>query len=167
MEGSGPRRNPYKKKAIRACAQLQYQTSHVEWIILERGSLERHERNYWNVDHWNDTNGITGTWITGTTSLVRHALNYWNVGHWNDIIGATCMELLERGSLERRSWNDVTGTLHDLQGHRKKEQFLARVEWLPVTSRTHRRTDKCKISIMIYIYFSRTSRLNIRISKLF
>ena len=28
--------------------------------------------------------------------------------------------------------------------------FLARVEWLPVTSRSHSLTDKCKISIVIY-----------------
>ena len=36
----------------------------------------------------------------------------------------------------------------------EKKIFLARVEWLPVTSRSHRRTDitdKCKISIMIYV----------------
>ena len=34
----------------------------------------------------------------------------------------------------------------------EKEKFLAWVEWLPVTSRTHvthSLTDKCKISIMI------------------
>ena len=32
------------------------------------------------------------------------------------------------------------------------EMFLALVEWLPVTSRSHGRhiTDKCKISIMIW-----------------
>ena len=33
----------------------------------------------------------------------------------------------------------------------EKEMFLARVEWLPVTSHSHGQTDKCKISIMIYI----------------
>ena len=39
---------------------------------------------------------------------------------------------------------------------KRKKMFLARVEWLPVTSRSHRQTslthsltDKCKISIMI------------------
>ena len=35
----------------------------------------------------------------------------------------------------------------------EKENFLARVEWLPVTFRTHvthSLTDKCKISIMMY-----------------
>ena len=34
----------------------------------------------------------------------------------------------------------------------EKEMFLARVEWLPVTSRSHgqmSQTDKCKISIMM------------------
>ena len=36
---------------------------------------------------------------------------------------------------------------------KRKKMFLARVEWLPVTSRSHGQTDKCKISIMIiYIY---------------
>ena len=37
---------------------------------------------------------------------------------------------------------------------KRKKMFLARVEWLPVTSCSHvtdRLTDKCKISIMIYI----------------
>ena len=36
---------------------------------------------------------------------------------------------------------------------KRKKMFLARVVWLPVTSRSHRQTsltDKCKISIMIY-----------------
>ena len=36
----------------------------------------------------------------------------------------------------------------------ENEMFLARIEWLPVTSRSHTgtsRTDKCKISIMIAI----------------
>ena len=38
--------------------------------------------------------------------------------------------------------------------------FLARVEWLPVTSRTHvtslthSLTDKCKIRIMMYLVYS-------------
>ena len=32
----------------------------------------------------------------------------------------------------------------------EKENCLARVEWLLVTSRTHRQTDKCKISILIW-----------------
>ena len=34
---------------------------------------------------------------------------------------------------------------------KRKKMFLARVEWLPVTSRSHvtSQTDKCKISIMI------------------
>ena len=34
---------------------------------------------------------------------------------------------------------------------KRKEMFLARVEWLPVTSRSHGQTDKCKISIMIIL----------------
>ena len=34
--------------------------------------------------------------------------------------------------------------------------FLARVEWLPVTSRSHV-TDKCKISIRLYINFDDSS----------
>ena len=38
----------------------------------------------------------------------------------------------------------------------RKRSFLARVEWLLVTSRSHTRTDKCKISIMMFVgdYFS-------------
>ena len=36
---------------------------------------------------------------------------------------------------------------------KRKKMFLAPVEWLPVTSRSHvtSQTDKCKISIMIYL----------------
>ena len=40
---------------------------------------------------------------------------------------------------------------------KRKKMFLARVEWLPVTSRSHvtSQTDKSKISIMIeYLLFS-------------
>ena len=39
---------------------------------------------------------------------------------------------------------------------KRKKMFLARVEWLPVTSRYHTgtsRTDKCKISIMMIICY--------------
>ena len=32
---------------------------------------------------------------------------------------------------------------------KRKKMFLARVEWLPLTFRSHTRTHKCKISIMI------------------
>ena len=35
---------------------------------------------------------------------------------------------------------------------KRKKLFLARVEWLPVTSRSHTVTDKCKISILIILY---------------
>ena len=34
----------------------------------------------------------------------------------------------------------------------EKENFLAWVEWLPVTSQTHGQTDKCKISIMMAVF---------------
>ena len=34
---------------------------------------------------------------------------------------------------------------------KRKKMFLAQVEWLPVTSRSHTVTDKCKISIMMMI----------------
>ena len=49
--------------------------------------------------------------------------------------------------------NCVSGLPHvsSKSSDKEKEVFLARVEWLPVTSRSHGRTDKCKISIMIYI----------------
>ena len=37
----------------------------------------------------------------------------------------------------------------------EKQKFLARVEWLPVTSRsyvTHSQSDNCKISLVIYVH---------------
>ena len=35
---------------------------------------------------------------------------------------------------------------------KRNKMFLARVEWLPLTFRSHTRTHKCKISIMIILY---------------
>ena len=78
VKGSDPQRNPLQVRDTRM------RTTPVLHMILERGSLERHERNY-----------------TGTSSLEQRG-----------------MKLLERGSLERLRWNDITGTLCDLQSHR-------------------------------------------------
>ena len=52
----------------------------------------------------------------------------------------------------RLSMSADNRTLSQTSALKRKKMFLARVEWLPVTSRSHvtdRLTDKCKISIMI------------------
>ena len=49
----------------------------------------------------------------------------------------------------RLSMSVDNGTSNQTSALKRKKMFLARVEWLPVTSRSHGQTDKCKISIMI------------------
>ena len=46
----------------------------------------------------------------------------------------------------RLSMSVDNGTSNQTSALKRKKMFLARVEWLPVTSRSHGQTDKCKIS---------------------
>ena len=48
---------------------------------LERGSLERR--------HWNDTSGISGTWVTGTRSLERDVLERYATSRATVITAST------------------------------------------------------------------------------